>query len=253
MSNDAFVRTSARAFTYVSRLTDAQWCEIRNSRLLLCDDCFAKIAPIDVGGLMYQVLRLLMFGVFAFALTGCNTPSAPPPDDASIPAFAPEYRIGIADNLKIDVYRNPDLSVTVTVRPDGKVTVPVAGDVLVGGKTPEEVSKVVTAALAEYIRDPIVTTTIVGVGSNEYLSRVRVTGAVTNPNSIPYRNGMTVLDVVLQCGGVTEFANPGNAMLYRSSGERMKIHLDRLLKGGDMSTNYAVRPGDIITVPERLF
>ncbi len=187
-------------------------------------------------------------------LCACSTTVKPPPKDNSAgPAFTKEYRIGIGDNLKVDVYRNPDLSVSVTVRPDGKITVPVAGDVAVGGHTPEEVSKVVAAALSEYVRDPIVTTTVVGMGSNEYLTRVRVTGAVTTPTSMPYRNGMTVLDVVLEAGGVNEFASPSGTMLYRASGEHLKVRLDRLLKGADMSTNYAVKPGDLIAVPERLF
>jgi polysaccharide export outer membrane protein len=186
-------------------------------------------------------------------LSACATKSAPPPTDDAGPAFVNEYRIGIGDNLKVDVYRNADLSVAVTVRPDGKVTVPVAGDVAVGGHTPQDVSKLIAAALAEFIRDPIVTTTVVGMGTNEYLTRVRVTGAVAKPSSVPYRNGMTVLDVVLESGGVSEFANPGGTVLYRASGERLKIRLDRLLNGADLSTNYAVRPGDVITVPERLF
>jgi polysaccharide biosynthesis/export protein len=192
--------------------------------------------------------------VWVLLLTACTTTSAPPPaDNDTGPAFASEYRIGVGDNLKVDVYRNPDLSVAVAVRPDGKITVPVAGDIAVGGKTPEEVSKVITAALAEYIRDPIVTTTVVGTGSNEYLTRVRVTGAVTKPTSMPFRNGMTVLDVILESGGINEFANPSGTILYRASGEHLKIRLDRLLKGADMSTNYTVKPGDLITVPERLF
>ncbi len=192
--------------------------------------------------------------VFLTMLCACSTAVKPPPKDDSVgPAFTKEYRIGIGDNLKVDVYRNPDLSVGVTVRPDGKITVPVAGDIAVGGHTPEEVSKVVAAALAEYVRDPIVTTTVVGMGSNEYLTRVRVTGAVTTPTSMPYRNGMTVLDVVLEAGGVNEFANPSGTVLYRASGEHLKVRLDRLLKGADMSTNYAVKPGDLIAVPERLF
>jgi polysaccharide export outer membrane protein len=186
-------------------------------------------------------------------LVACTTPAPPPTDEDAGPAFTAEYRIGIGDSLKIDVYRNADLSVSVTVRPDGKITVPVAGDIAVGGKTPEEVSKVISTALSEYIRDPIVTTTVGSMGSNEYLTRVRVTGAVATPSSMPYRNGMTVLDVVLEAGGPNEFANAGNTVLYRASGERLKIHLDKLLKGGDMSSNYAVRPGDVITVPERFF
>jgi polysaccharide export outer membrane protein len=203
---------------------------------------------------MYRKSRYWVFGAFGLlALTACATKVAPPPKDDTGPAFSSEYRIGIGDNLKIDVYRNTDLSVTVTVRPDGKITVPVAGDVSVGGMTPEEVSKVIAAALAEYIREPIVTTTVQGMGSNEFLTRVRVTGAISKPSSVAYRNGMTVLDVVLDSGGVTEYANPGGTVLYRASGERLKIRLDHLLNGADMSTNYAVKPGDVITVPERLF
>ena len=186
-------------------------------------------------------------------LAGCANKTAPPPADDAGPAFTQEYRIGIGDNLKVDVYRNADLSVSVTVRPDGKITVPVAGDVAVGGRTPQEVSAAVSTALAEYIRDPIVTTTVVGMGSNEFLTRVRVTGAVAKPASMPFRNGMTVLDVVLECGGISEFANPSGTVLYRASGQHLKIRLDRLLRGADMSTNYPVKPGDLVTVPERLF
>ena len=205
--------------------------------------------------MMHRIPTYRTACVFFFVtLYGCTTQTVPPPKDDSVgPAFANEYRIGIGDNLKIDVYRNPDLSVSVTVRPDGKITVPVAGDVAVGGRTPEEVSKVVAAALSEYIRDPIVTTTVAGMGSNEFLTRVRVTGAVSKPTSMQYRNGMTVLDVILESGGVSEFASPSGTILYRASGEHLKIRLDRLLKGADMSTNYAVKPGDLITVPERLF
>ncbi len=203
---------------------------------------------------MYRQVRYWIVALAWLLLGACATQSKPPPEDTNPgPAFAKEYRIGVGDNLKVDVYRNPDLSVSVLVRPDGKITVPVAGDVAVGGHTPEEVSKVIAAALAEYVRDPIVTTTVVGMGSNEYLTRVRVTGAVNKPTSMPYQNGMTVLDVVLESGGVNEFANPGGTVLYRASGKHLKIRLDRLLKGADMSTNYAVKPGDLITVPERLF
>src|SRR5262249_29736332 len=100
---------------------------------------------------------------------GCETPPRPPPQDKAGPRFVGAYRIGVGDNLKVDVYRNTDLSVTVVVRPDGKITVPVAGDVQVGGQTPEEVSQTISKSLSEYIRDPIVTTTVVGMGTNEYL------------------------------------------------------------------------------------
>lgn len=191
--------------------------------------------------------------VCAFVIAGCTTQSAPPEtEDTPSDTYAEGYRIGIGDSLRIDVYRNPDLSVAVPVRPDGKITVPVAGDVLVAGQVPEEVSATIAKALGEYIRDPIVTTTVTGVGSSEYQTRVRVTGAVASPQSIPYRSGMTVMDVVLEAGGVNEFGNAGKTILYRS-GERLSVRLDRILNKGDMTTNYTLRPGDVITVPERLF
>jgi polysaccharide biosynthesis/export protein len=204
---------------------------------------------------MHRKSRCTILGALGLLIVGaCETKTVPPPtDDNAGPTFTNEYRIGIGDNLRVDVYRNNDLSVNVTVRPDGKITVPVAGDVSVGGKTPEEVSKAIAAALSEYIRDPIVTTTVQGMGTNEFLTRVRVTGAVATPRSVQYRNGMTVLDLILESGGVNQFANPSGTILYRADGERLKIRLDHLLKGADMSTNYAVKPGDVITVPERLF
>ena len=187
------------------------------------------------------------------SLAACTTTAPPPPAPMVEYEFADEYRIGVGDALSINVWRNADLSVQVPVRPDGKISVPLAGDVMVGGKTPEEVGTDITARLATFIRDPYVTVIVTDMGSDEYRSRVRVTGAVAQPVSLPYRQGMTVLDVVLEAGGVTEFANAGNATLYRRDGQRIEIDLARILNRGDMSTNYSLRPGDVITIPERAF
>jgi polysaccharide export outer membrane protein len=188
------------------------------------------------------------------ALAGCaGGTGAPPPASQQTLDFTDEYRIGVGDSVRVNVWRNADLSVTVPVRPDGKISVPLAGDVLVGGKTPEEVASVVTQRLTKFIRDPNVTVIVTEMGSDAFRSRVRVTGAVKNPVSIPYRQGMTVLDMVLEAGGVTEFAVPGRSKLYRRNGEHMEIDLDRILRKGDMSTNYPLVPGDVITVPERTF
>lgn len=166
------------------------------------------------------------------------------------------YRIGVDDRLQISVWRNPELSVTVPVRPDGKVSVPLVGDVHAGGLSPEEVSAAIEAELARYIRGPKVAVILTGLVSHEYLSRVRVTGAVRTPISMPYRPGATVLDLVLVAGGTNEFASPNKSVLYRATedGEKAyRIKLGEILKEGKLDTNYFVQPGDVIIVPEKLF
>ena len=199
-----------------------------------------------------RVLTFALAGLLV--LTGCASGGgAPPAPTTETLEFTDEYRIGVGDSVRVNVWRNADLTVTVPVRPDGKISVPLAGDVQVGGRTPEQVAGVVTERLTKFIRDPNVTVIVTEMGSDAFRSRVRVTGAVENPVSIPFRQGMTVLDMVLEAGGITEFAVPGKATLYRRNGEHMKIKLDRILRKGDMSTNFPLVPGDVITVPERSF
>lgn len=198
-------------------------------------------------------MTAVVWAAVVVVLSACSTPSAPPATPVTAPEFADEYRIGVGDALAINVWRNEDLSVSVPVRPDGKVSVPLAGDVMVGHKTPEEVAADITEKLATFIRDPYVTVIVTDMGSDQYRSRVRVTGAVEQPVSLPYRQGMTVLDVVLEAGGTTEFANEGGAILFRQGGERLEIQLNRILHRGDMATNYDLQPGDVVTIPERAF
>lgn len=179
--------------------------------------------------------------------------TAPP---ANVPTTASAYRIGVDDVVQVSVWPDPDknLSITAPVRPDGNITVPLVGDVMAAGRLPDEVSKEVQTKLGAYVRQPQVTVILTELRSHEYLSRVRVTGAVRTPVSIPYRQGMTVLDAVLAAGGVTEFAAPGRSGLYRRNGQETQsysVKLDRILDNGDLATNYPVAPGDVITVPER--
>ena len=202
---------------------------------------------------LLRFVNLFALGALGL-LIGCATGGvAPPADRADISSCGDEYRIGVGDVLNINVWRNDDLSVTVPVRPDGKISVPLAGDVLVGGQTPEQVGNTIVERLATYIRDPYVTVIVVSMAANSYRCRVRVTGAVMNPISIPHREGMTVLDVILEAGGVNEFANPAKTKLFRADGQRLNVNLDRILRQGDMSTNYTLSPGDILTIPERIF
>lgn len=167
-----------------------------------------------------------------------------------------EYKIGIDDRLQISVWRNPELSVTVPVRPDGMISVPLIGDVPAGGRSPTQVADAIRQKLAVYIRDPSVAVILTELRSHEFLTRVRVTGAVRTPRSMPYRQGMTVLDAVLEAGGANDFAAPNRAKLYRKikdKTETLNIELGDILNRGKLDTNVLLMPGDVITVPERLF
>ena len=208
---------------------------------------------------MFPSARIPLLAVLLLFFAACATTG---PTSTTAPRINPEaqavdvYRIGVDDVVEVSVWHNPDLSVKVPVRPDGMISVPLIGDVEAGGKTPEEVSKVIAEKLATYVRDPQVAVILSELRSHEYLSRVRVTGAVRNPVSVPYRQGMTVLDAVLAAGGTTEFASADSTELYRKEGEGTRayaVRLDRILKKGDLSTNYPAQPGDVITVPERSF
>ncbi len=167
-----------------------------------------------------------------------------------------EYKIGVDDRIEVSVWRNPDLSVTVPVRPDGKISVPLIGDVQAGGLTAEEVANTIKQKLSFYVRDPNVTVVVVELRSHEFLSRVRVTGAVRKQISIPWREGMTVLDAVLEAGGPNDFAAPNGTKVYRKVGSKITviwIKLGTILNDGRLGTNIELEPGDVVTVPERMF
>ncbi len=198
--------------------------------------------------------------ILIFFISSCSTL----PDDVSYGPLANEnpkllvkqYLIGVDDQVQVNVWKNPDLSITVPVRPDGKISVPLVGEVMAGGKAPVDVAKEIKRKLSKYIKDPQVAVILVNLQSHEFLSRVRVTGAVRNPLSLKYRQGMTVLDVVLEAGGLNEFASANSAKLYRRKNGKVhtiKIDIGDILNEGDMTTNIAMEPGDIISIPERVF
>jgi polysaccharide export outer membrane protein len=208
-----------------------------------------------------MLIRTLLLGLAALVAAPATVAqdAAPAgPAQGAPGAFTEEYRIGVDDVLQVTVWRNPELGVTVPVRPDGRISVPLLGDVTAGGRTPEEVAREIEQRLAKYVRDTKVAVILTELRSHEYLSRVRVTGAVQQPVSVPYRQGMTVLDAVLEAGGTTEFAAADRTRLFRR-GERegatttIEIKLGRILRSGDLGTNIPVLPGDVITVPERAF
>lgn len=195
-------------------------------------------------------------------IAGCAGPSASSREkiqralSVTTHASVEEYLLGVTDVVRVSVWRNEDLSVEVPVRPDGKISVPLVGDVQASGRTPQALAEDIENNLARYIRQPQVSIVVTSMGSHEYTDRVRVTGAVEQPVSVPHRAGMTVLDIVLGAGGTTPFAALNKSMLYRKiDGEvvAIPVRLEDILNNGDVATNYAIRPGDILSVPERNF
>jgi len=199
---------------------------------------------------------LLLFGLSACAARPVSESPRIRSDPAVVNSRDLPYQIGVDDKLQVVVWRNPDLSVTVPVRPDGKISVPLIGDVQASGITPMEVANSVKNKLSYFIRDPNVSVIVTEMQSHDFMSRVRVTGAVRTPQTFPYRPGMTVLDAVLQAGGVNDFAAPNRTRLHRKSSSKTEvipIELGTLLKKGGLEGNIEVQPGDVISVPERLF
>lgn len=211
--------------------------------------------------LRYSFRGLLMSLLAVVFVTGCAGPGGSSPEKiekalaVDTATSVDQYILGATDVVQVSVWRNADLSISVPVRPDGKISVPLAGDVHASGKTPEALADEIEDLLSDFIREPQVSVVVTSMGSHEFSDRVRVTGAVGQPTSVPHRAGMTVLDMVLTSGGLSPFAAPNNAMLYRMvDGEMVSIpvKLDDILSRGDIATNYQLRPGDILTVPERI-
>jgi len=193
----------------------------------------------------------------AFLLVACSSskPQSGPEFDNAASLLA-EYRIGVGDALQISVWRNPELSLSVPVRPDGKISMPLIGDIMAAGSTATGLSDLIVKNLSSYVKNPQVTVIVTNPSSSDYQRRVRITGAVESPQSIAYRDGMTVLDLVLIAGGPSEFASANRAKLYRNVNGQVKVYkikLDDLINNGDLTTNYSLQPSDIVSVPERVF
>lgn len=196
----------------------------------------------------------MLAALAVISLSGCGSLGSHPPAPQTVEAPQLRYRIGPLDALSIVVWRNPELSTTVTVRPDGYVSTPLVDDLLAAGKSPSELSREVEKALSRLIRDPVVSV-IVTSFQGVYADQIRIVGEAARPQAIPYRQQMTVLDVMIQAGGVTDFADGNGAVLVRGSegGKQYSLRLKDLLKRGDISANADVKPGDIIIVPQSWF
>lgn len=171
------------------------------------------------------------------------------------PAAAPDYLIGPGDNVNIIVWRNPEVSQSVPVRPDGKITTPLVEDLEASGKTPTALARDIEKALAKYIQQPVVTVIVTGF-TGTYGEQIRVIGQAARPQALPYRRDMSLMDVLIAVGGVTEFASGNKAIIIRTIDgrqEKLNVRLDDLIKEGDISANMPMRPGDILVVPESFF
>ena len=202
-----------------------------------------------------ELCGLLAGTVLLIGLAACSGNPELPTADLAAKSEAPLYRIGPGDSLEIFVWRNDDLSRSVTVRPDGRITVPLVEDLYVTDKTPSELAREIEKALAVYIQNPLVTI-MVGGFSGPFDQQIRVLGEAQEPLAIPFQADMTLLDVMIRVGGVTEFADGDNATLVRLSEGEMReyrVRIDSLVRDGDISANIAMLPGDVLIIPESFF
>jgi len=205
--------------------------------------------PMSIATLSRRLLVLL-----AVAIVGCAGPSFPPAP-AALPASQDyTYVIGPGDGLHVMVWRNPELSMAVSVRPDGKVSAPLVDELVAQGKTPEQLARDVEKVLGKYVRDPVVTVMVTGfVGP--YSEQIRVVGEAAKPQFLPYKNKMTLLDVMIAVGGLTDFASGNKATILRTAegNKQYSVRVQDLIRRGDVTANVEMRPGDILIIPQSLF
>ncbi len=197
------------------------------------------------------------FLIAGLALAGCSTQSPYPqlPESEGNAQYSTKYRIAPGDSVEIFVWRNPDVSKTVTVRPDGFLTAPLLEDIPAAEKTPTELARDIEKELSTYLRDPLVTVIVNGfIGA--YEDQIRVVGEAAKPQALLYRDSMTLLDVMIAVGGITDFADGDKATIVRmENGERKQynVRVESLIRDGDITANVDMKPGDILIIPESWF
>jgi polysaccharide export outer membrane protein len=203
---------------------------------------------------------LLLAGSLAITplIIGCTSSAPlelpPTPSQASAKAIGNDYIIGPGDVLEVFVWRNPELTVTVPVRPDGKISTPLVENMVAIGKTPQQLARDMEVVIAEYVRSPKVNIIVTTAASA--FSLVKVVGQVAHPQALPYREGMTVLDAILAVGGLGQFASGNRARIVRvEKGQQTTIHvkLADLVNSGDVRENMPLKPGDVLVVPQSIF
>lgn len=199
--------------------------------------------------------RWVAFGaiaVFGSTLFGCATSHPPAPPMAASPEY--NYLIGPGDTVNIVVWRNPELSMSVPVRPDGKIAAPLVEDLSALGKDPSTLARDIEKELGKFIRDPVVTV-VVTAFVGPYSEQIRVVGEAAKPQTLPYKQKMTLLDVMIAVGGITDFADGNSATLLRTAegNKQYGVRVKDLIKRGDVSANVEMKPGDVLIIPQSWF
>ncbi|MFC5460223.1 XrtA/PEP-CTERM system exopolysaccharide export protein [Massilia niabensis] len=213
----------------------------------------------EVSKIMTNLTKLALASACALTLSGCavwDKFRSPSQSAVSMAGVVPaDYLIGPGDAVNIIVWRNPEVSMSVPVRPDGKITTPLVEDLPAAGKTSTELARDIEKALAKFIQQPVVTVVVTGFVGN-YGEQIRVIGQAAKPQALPYRRDMSLMDVLIAVGGVTEFASGNRASIIRTVDgrqQKLNVRLDDLIKDGDISANMPMRPGDILVIPESFF
>lgn len=207
--------------------------------------------------MMHTGFRSLLYALLLSCVAGCGGGGATLDDakEPTVPADQQEYHIGPGDQLNVFVFNQPDLSMAVPVRPDGLISTPLIEDMPAAGKTPSQLARDMEKKLAEFIRSPSVNVIVTGFVGN-YGDQVRVVGQAAHPQALPYRSGMTLLDVMIAVGGLGEFAAGNRARLIRrvdGKNTEMRVRLEDLLNDGDIRANMPMLPGDVLIIPESRF
>lgn len=188
-------------------------------------------------------------------MAGCSGTPTYPPAPAQTGDYDWNYLIGPGDSVQVFVWRNPEVSGSFPVRPDGKMTMNLVEDIQASGKTPSQLARDIEKALAKYIQEPIATVIVAG-GIGPFDQQIRVVGEAARPQALNYREKMSLIDLMISVGGLTDFAAGNKAYILRTvdgKQNRLGVRLEDLLKGGDISANVDMRPGDVLVVPESLF
>ena len=205
---------------------------------------------------------VILMPALIMSLVACSAsePRLPPKDkswETSGPSvLVKSYKMAVGDQIQINVWKNTELSLSQPIRPDGKISMPLVGDIMAVGLTPEELAAKIETSLSSYLKSPNVTVILTSLQGHAFLSRIRVTGSVAQNVSMPYHQGMTVLDAILEAGSVDLYADANDTKLHRRTNKgsvAYDIRLKDILEDGDMRTNVTLMPGDVITVPESNF